>query len=117
MSLQSSANADCDDKQVREREVYVSVCMCVCVCVRVCVQQSVREKQTQIMTDYNIIYFLVVCLFTFWIYALSKKNTKLIKINKNGCVHSFIYLVDLFRLTNLFKSVRMINYSYCMLHA
>ncbi len=23
---------------------------CVCVCVRECVQQSVREKQTQIMT-------------------------------------------------------------------
>ncbi len=51
MSLQSSANADCDDKQVREREVYVSVCMCVCVCERVCVQQSVREKQAQIMTE------------------------------------------------------------------
>ncbi len=50
MSLQSSANADCDDKQVREREIYVSVCMCGCVCVRECVQQSVREKQTQIMT-------------------------------------------------------------------
>ncbi len=46
LSLQSSANADCDDKQVREREIYVSVCMCV----RECVQQSVREKQTQIMT-------------------------------------------------------------------
>ncbi len=42
MSLQSSADADCDDKQVGER---VGVCMCVCVCV--CVQQSVRERDRE----------------------------------------------------------------------
>ncbi len=42
MSLQSSANADCDDRQVGER-VGVCVCMhvCVCVCVCVCVYNRV----------------------------------------------------------------------------
>ncbi len=49
MSLQGSASADCDDKQVGERVrcMRMSVCMCVCVCVCVCVQQSVREKDRE----------------------------------------------------------------------
>ncbi len=45
MSLQSSANADCDDKQVRERER--SMCQYACVCVRVCVCESVCTTECE----------------------------------------------------------------------
>ncbi len=58
MSLQISANAGCNDKQVGERVgvcvcMHVCVCECVCVCAynRVCERE--KKKQTQLMTKHK----------------------------------------------------------------